>query len=313
MKCLVTGGAGFAGASLVERLAGAGRAVTILIRESSARALPPGVQAIVGDITDQGRMREVVAQVKPDEIYHLAALTFVPDSFKDGDGFLRTNLMGVVYLLAAARQEAPQARVLVVSSAGVYGAAGGAADPIGEETCLRPVDPYGASKAAAEIWARQEAGRGHQAIVCVRPFGHIGPRQSPRFVAADFARQVRRIKLGEQEPRIEVGNLDAVREFTDVEDMAGGYMAAMENGRSGAVYNLCSGKGMSVRDLLKALLECAGVDAQVVTASERLRPVDIPSLVGSPDLAREELKWQPSLPWHDTLAKMLAGPEQDPN
>jgi len=179
---------------------------------------------------------------------------------------------------------------------------------IDEMVCMRPVDPYGASKAAAEIWARQEAGSGGQEIICVRPFGHIGPRQSPRFVAADFARQIRRIKAGSQEPRIEVGNLEAIREFVDVEDMAEGFIAAMEHGLSGEVYNLCSGQGMSVRELLHSMLECSAMDVQIVPVDERLRPSDIPSLVGNPTLARKKLNWQPSIPWHDTLAHMLAGP-----
>ena len=168
------------------------------------------------------------------------------------------------------------------------------------------------SKAAAEIWSRQESSRGDLEIVNVRPFGHIGPRQSTRFVAANFARQVRRILAGKQEPSIQVGNLDAVREFTDVEDMAAGYMSAMEHGRPGEVYNLCSGRGMSIRRLLEDLLACAGVDAQVVTDSERLRPADIPCLVGDPTLALDELRWQPSVSWQDTLGRMLAGPESDP-
>ncbi len=198
----------------------------------------------------------------------------------------------------------------MVSSAGVYGAGGDGGRLLGEGDTMRPVDPYGASKAAAEVWARQEASRTGQEIVCVRPFGHLGSRQSHRFVAANLARQLQRIQEGSQDRRLKVGNLSAVREFNNVRDIAAGCVAALDRGRSEEVYNLCSGKGMSIQALADDMCRVAGIEAECGVEKDRLRPVDIQCLVGDPEKSREALGWQPVIPWEETLAEVLSVHDQ---
>jgi GDP-4-dehydro-6-deoxy-D-mannose reductase len=155
------------------------------------------------------------------------------------------------------------------------------------------------------MWALQAAAGGRLHIVCVRPFGHCGPRQQPRFVAPDFARQIGRIRAGEQPPVVEVGNLDPIREFNDVDDIVAGHLAALEKGTPGRVYNLCSGRGISVRALLDALLARAGVKAEVAPRRERQRPTDVPALGGDPSRSREELGWEAATPLAATLDRLL--------
>ncbi len=308
MRCLVTGGTGFAGSSLVESLHRRGDQVAVLSRSGEPGPLAgvAGVQILQGDVADAGGVEAAIRAWAPEAIYHLAARTFVPDGQADRSGFLETNFLGTVNVLAAAAAVVPGCRVLVVGSAGEYGASGGGGEPLGEDAPLRPMEPYSASKAAAELWALQEAASSRLHVVCVRPFGHVGPRQAPRFAAPAFARQIGRIRAGEQPPVVEVGNLEPVREFNDVEDIVAGHLAALEKGRPGRVYNLCSGKGVSVRDLLLALLERAGVEAEIRVCPERVRPADVPALVGDPSRSREELGWEAGTPLEATLDCLLA-------
>jgi GDP-4-dehydro-6-deoxy-D-mannose reductase len=303
----VTGGAGFAGSELVDLLRARGHDVHVFSRTDRPSNMQgmEGLEYTTCDLTDDASVRHSVAEISPEAILHLAARTFVPEAYADGRGFLETNLMGTANLLAAARAHRPGCRILVVGSAGEYGASGQFGAVLTEETPLRPIDPYGASKAAAELWALQEAAHADLEIVCVRPFGHIGPGQDPRFVAANFARQLGRIRAGTQPPRIEVGNLETVREFNDVADIARGHLAALEKGESGRVYNLCSGRGLSIRELLALLMERSGVAAEIASRQERLRPADVPSLVGDPSRARKELSWEVTATVADTLDRVL--------
>jgi GDP-4-dehydro-6-deoxy-D-mannose reductase len=307
MTVLVTGGSGFAGSSLVELLVARGEDVTVLSRSGAVGHLAgvQGVRFIAGEITDRSVIEGAIEATAPQHIFHLAARTFVPDSYADPTGFIEVNVIGTARLLAAARAKAPEASVLIVSSAGAYGASGVSGKPLSEDAPLRPVDPYAASKAAAELWALQEEAGSDLTIICARPFGHIGPRQEPRFVVADFARQIGRIRRGEQPPLLEVGNLDTVREFNDVADIASGYLMLMEKGRSGRVYNLCSGRGVRVGDLLAMMLARAGVSADVVPRPERMRPADVPSLLGNPARIQAELGWQATTPLEETLDRVL--------
>lgn len=304
MRVVVTGGTGFGGSALVRRLAAAGHEVTSLSRKQAATPESAVTAATWRpcDLTMPGAMEDALADVRPEAIYHLAARTFVPDSHDDASGFLGVNLLGTAHVLAAAQRIVPDCRILHVSTPGACGVSG---EPLHEEVPLRPVDPYGASKAAAELWALAVHTSTGQAVLAVRPFGHVGPAQEPRFVAADFACQIGRIRRGEQPPVVEAGNLEAVREFNDVEDIVGGYVAAMDRGRPGRVYNLCSGRGLRVGDLLETMLKRSGVTARVESRPVRLRPADIPTLVGDPTRAREELGWTATTPFATTLDRLL--------
>lgn len=307
MNCLVTGGTGFVGTSLVRHLVARGDRVTVVSR--TGKAGPgggmDGVEMHACDVADAEAIRNLVLAIQPEAVFHLAARTFVPDAQKDALGFVEANLLGTVHLLAAVRDHAAGCRVLMVSSAGVYGASGRDGRPLSEETPLHPLDPYAASKAAAEAWALQEHASSGLAVICVRPFGQIGPWQSERFAAASFARQLGRIRIGEQEAVIEVGNLDAIREFNDVEDVVAGHVRALERGVPGRVYNLCSGQGHTIREMLALLVAISGVKATVRQQAGRLRPADVPALVGDPTRARQDLSWETKVTLEDSAGRLL--------
>jgi GDP-4-dehydro-6-deoxy-D-mannose reductase len=311
MRALVTGIDGFAGRHLGALLRGRGDDVHGTVRDAARRpalatlGISPDVLRVL-DVTDAAAVEAAVAAVAPDVLFHLAARSFPPDAVADPAGAFTVNTLGTLHVLAAAARHAPRCRVLVVGSADVYGVVPDAAQPIGESTPLRPFSAYGASKAAADLLAGQwTAGNGLD-VVRVRPFNHTGPGQDARFVCADFARQLVAVRRGAQPPRIAVGDLDPVRDFSDVRDVVAAYVAVAERGASGAVYNVCSGVGRSIRAVLDALIAAVGVPVDVVPSAERRRPTQVPRLVGSAAALTAATGWQPRIPWEQTIADLIA-------
>src|SRR5262245_45223204 len=236
MRVLVTGIGGFAGPVVADALRAAGHEVHGLVQAGppSARLAALGLLAAalhVGDVTDAAALGGLLAAVRPDAVVHLAGLTFVPAAERDPLETYRVNVGGLLALLSAVRAEAPKARVLAVGSADVYGAVERSELPVREETPLRPVSVYGASKAAADLAAAQWARAYGLDVVRARPFNHTGPGQDAAFVCSALARQVAAIEAGTQEPLLRVGNVDPVRDFSDVRDIAAGYVALLERGR----------------------------------------------------------------------------------
>ena len=252
MRVLVTGIAGFAGPVVAAALLEAGHEVHGLVRGAGPwprlAGLPLAPGALHRGDLAEGRFPDLVRELAPDAVVHLAALSFAPAAERDPAGAYRTNLGGTLAVLAAVRAHAPRARVLAVTSSDIYGEVPAAELPVVEETPLRPVSVYGASKAAADIAAAQWARAYGLDVVRARPFNHTGRGQEPAFVCAALARQLARIEVGCQEPVVCAGNLDPVRDFSDVRDVAAGYVALLERGRSGEVYNLCSGDGVSIAE-----------------------------------------------------------------
>jgi GDP-4-dehydro-6-deoxy-D-mannose reductase len=206
-------------------------------------------------------------------------------------------------VLEAIRQEAPRARVLMIGSSDAYGSMTGASRSLRETDPLQPESPYARTKAAAELLGGIAAERG-LVVVRVRAFTHIGAGQSDRFVASSFARQIVEIAEGMREPRIQVGNLDSVRDFLDVRDVVDAYWRLLDPGVPGEVYNVASGHGVSVRSLLDELLDLAGVDPQIEVDPERYRPAD--HRVGDASRLREATGWQPKIPLRETLDGLLS-------
>jgi GDP-4-dehydro-6-deoxy-D-mannose reductase len=310
MRVLVTGIGGFAGPVVAAALVAAGHEVHGLARRDG---VPPRLAALGlapealhrADVTDEAAMSALVARLAPDALVHLAGLTFVPAAERDPRAAYRANVGGALAVLAAVRARAPRARVLAVTSGDVYGAVRREELPVGEDTPLRPLTVYGASKAAADLAAAQWARAYGLHVVRARPFNHTGPGQDAAFVCSALARQVALIEAGRQEPVVRVGNPDPVRDFSDVRDVAAGYVALVERGRSGEAYNLCSGEGVSIAEVIALLRSLAKVPVRVRSDPALRRPNDVPRIVGSHARATEHTGWRPRTPLVDTLAALL--------
>jgi GDP-4-dehydro-6-deoxy-D-mannose reductase len=256
------------------------------------------------DLADAGQAQAALAAAPCDAIVHLAGQSSAARSFEAPEETFRANVTGTWALLEAMRLLAPAARVLVVGTSEVYGAIA-PGTRAAEDAPYRPVSPYALSKAAAEQVARAYAETHGLDVVCTRPFGHTGPGQSPRFVVPAFAQQIAAIEAGRAEPVLRVGNLDVTRDLSDVRDVVAGYCALLEHGRRGLTYNLCRGEGTNLRELVAELAGVAHVKIRIEVDPARLRPADIPWLVGDPTLVARDTGWRVRLPLSDTLRDVL--------
>jgi GDP-4-dehydro-6-deoxy-D-mannose reductase len=307
MRALVTGVDGFVGRHLAALLTARGVELHGLVRRAaeSKGAAIAGAALHAADVADAGAVAAAVAAAEPDWCFHLAGIASVPAAIADPSAALRVNALGTQHLLAAVARHAPRARVLVIGSADAYGAVPADAQPVRETQPLQPRSPYGASKAAAEIIAGQWVRGGGLDVVCVRAFNHTGPGQRAGFVCADFARQLVAIAEGTLPPRVAVGDLSPVRDFSDVRDVVAAYVALAERGASGAVYNVCSGVGRTVQSVLDALIALVGVPVEVAVDPGRLRPADVPALVGDAGALRAATGWAPRIAWEQTLSDLV--------
>lgn len=309
MRVFVTGIAGFAGPVVASALLAAGHEVHGLVRDAGpwprldGLPLPPGALHR-GDLVEGG-FPDLIREVAPDAVVHLAARSFAPAAEQDPAGAYRANLGGTLAVLAAVRAHAPRARLLAVSSADMYGEVRPDELPVVEETPLRPVSVYGASKAAADLAAAQWGRAYGLDVVRARPFNHTGPGQGADFVCSALARQLALIEAGRQEPVVRVGNADPVRDFSDVRDIAAAYVALLERGRAGAAYNLCSGEGVSIAEVIALLRTHARVPVRVQSDPALRRAVDVPRIVGSHARATADTGWSPRIALGDTLAALL--------
>ncbi len=307
MRIFITGATGFAGSHLVDRLLADRHQILALVHDSTShQQLPddPLVQAIPGDLLKLASLKRVVNESRPDVIFHLAGQAYPALSWQDPALTLAINAGGTANLLEAAVAFGLP-RVVVVSSAEIYGHVTKDMLPLTEATIPEPRHPYGISKLAAGQLAAVYWERYELPVVEARPFNHIGPRQMTGFVVADFASQLAAVKLGQKAPRISVGNLEAQRDFTDVRDVAVAYVNLAQSGRPGETYFICSGKPVPIYDLLTILSELAGVDVEVVFDPARMRPSDTPCLYGSYAKIEEHTGWRPQIPLRQSLEDAL--------
>jgi GDP-4-dehydro-6-deoxy-D-mannose reductase len=255
-------------------------------------------------VNDATQCREVLAAVRPTQIYHLAGPAHIAESFARPTEFARAVFGGTVNLLEAAAGMATPPRVLLVSSCEVYGEAANLVDPLTEETPALPNNPYGAAKLASEAYAHFMVRSDRLPIVISRSFNHIGPRQSARFATASFAKQLVEAELGIGPRQIRVGNLSAARDVVDVRDVVAGYILLLERGKTGEVYNLASGSAVPMSELLHRLIAQVRVPVDVIHDPSRDRPVDVATRRGSAAKA-EELGWVRSIPLEQTLGDLL--------
>lgn len=317
MRVLILGAGGFAGRHLARELAGRGHEVVASVRpRAPGAASPPEVSGAVAvvpcDVAEPARVAAALAEASPEAVVALAGTSSPVAAAAEPAAAFRANTLGVVHLLDAIARHPRPPRALVVTSGAVYGAGRGDGAPIDEDEPLRPRGIYAASKAAADHAAAAFAERGLDVVVA-RPFNHTGPGQRRDFVCADFADQVAAIRDGRAVGPVRVGNLDVERDFGDVRDVVRGYALALERGRAGRAYNLCTGRATAVREILAVLGELAGVAIETRSAAERLRPDEPPRIVGSARRAADELGWVPEIPLRRTLADLLAtGPAVPP-
>ena len=307
MRVLVTGIDGFVGSHAAEfLLARPGVEVHGTVVDASNL---PNIEHVRGklhlhtlNILDRDRVTHLLSEIKPDRVIHLAGQAFVPAAFSDPVSTFQVNILGGIHLLDGTRSLAEKgtqrATLLIVSTGEVYGKV--ARLPITEECPIAPNNPYAASKAAIDIVARQYHESFGLRVIVARPFNHVGPRQSPVFVCANFARQIARIAAGQQEKTIHVGNLQAQRDFTDVRDVVRAYWMLLEHSQGG-VCNVCSGSPVAVGDILHSLIKIAGTDVNVVSESGRLRPYDVPVVYGSNEKLQALTGWKPAIPLEQTL------------
>ena len=304
-KALITGGKGFAGSHLKSLLLSEGFEVAIFDVDEPdlPEAAGPG-RYMKGDLRSKESILRALADFKPDVVYHLAGIAFVPQAEKDKDRALSVNLSGGMNLFEAVEETVPESRVVVVSSSEVYGKAVSARMPLNEDTPVRPANFYAFTKATLESAAFLAASRGLN-IVVLRPFNHIGPGQSDLYVTSAFAHQVAKAECGRNPPVIKVGNLEAVRDFTDVEDMMKAYLLAGRHPLKRDLYNLCASRGVKIKEVLNLLLDMAKVKIRVELDETRLRPSDVPEIIG--DCARFSLEtgWQAAISLRESLARIL--------
>lgn len=311
MRVLVFGATGFAGRYLVDELSRRGCTV-----EGAARRLDAadasrhpitleGVALHRCDVTDPEQVRAVLDAARPDAVVLLSGLASPPAANRDPQQAYAVHAMGAVNLLESVASVSRRIRVLVVTSSEAYGSTGIHGSPLDEDAALRPTTIYAASKAAADLAAGAFATARGVDVVRVRPFNHTGPGQRSDFVCPDFAGQVAAIAAGRRAPVIEVGNLEVSRDFLDVRDVVRGYADALERGRTGEIYNLCSGHGITIRSILDDLCTLAGIRPEVRIVAERHRPAEVPAYWGSGARAAAVLRWVPSIPWRLTLADLL--------
>ena len=289
MRAFVTGGHGFVGRWLRAHLEESGDAVTA----------PTDV-----DVTDAEALRDAVDRAQPEAVYHLAALTHVGTSWAAPAETLRVNATGTLQVCEAARAVRPVPRVLLVSSAEVYGRVRPDSLPLAEDAPLAPVTPYAASKVAAEyVGVQAHLGWGLP-VVRARAFNHTGPGQAPTFVVPALARQVAEAeRTGAR--TLKVGNLSPRRDFTDVRDVVRAYRLLVERAEVGEVYNVCSGADVAIEEVGRRLVALAGADLAFEVDPARVRAVDVPALRGDPAKLRAATGWVPGVSLDDTLAAVL--------
>lgn len=327
---IVTGALGFVGPYLVDALLAAGETVVGLDLPRPAAALParrgpfqrqddaagPAAatyggpsgtwRCVLQSLADGPALAELIAGHRPQAVYHLAAQSSAAASFGDPGGVVLGNLAGSLNLLEAVRALPAEGRpvVVVAGSAEEYGAAAGA-KPCREDDPLQPASPYAVSKAAQTLLCRQYHRAWGVPVVVARAFSHTGPGQDTRFVFPSFAAQIAAAERGERPAELAVGNLTAARDFLDVRDVVAAYRALRDHGRPGEVYNICTGRTLTIGDGLEILLAAARLPLTVRQDPDRMRPADIPCLVGDPEKLRRETGWEPTHDFTRTLRELL--------
>lgn len=308
-KVLITGITGFAGSHLADFLLSKGHEVYGITRWRSKTEnidhIKDKIKLVNADIRDGYSLQKVFKEIRPDFCFHLAAQSFVLESWNSPIETLSTNILGTANVLEAIRLTCPRCKVLVAGSSEEYGKVYQDEIPIKETNPLRPMSPYGVSKVATDKLGILYFMSYGLPVVVTRAFNHTGPRRGEVFVTSTFAKQIAEIEVCRQAPQIKVGNLGSFRDFTDVRDTVEGYWLAVLKGVAGEVYNICSGRPVMIGNLLTMLLEMTQIRIEVVKDQSRMRPSDVPLLIGDCSKFKELTSWEPKIPFSKTLEDLL--------
>lgn len=310
MRILVTGAGGFVGRHLIAHLnevRGDAEIHGTIYAEKEREGLSQGATFHQLDLLDEKATHQLLNEIKPDQIYHLAAQASPSKALKAVWQTLETNIRAQLNLLQICVELNIAPRILTISSGEIY--VGGASEPdmmpVDEKAELRPSNPYALSKVTQDMMGLQYFLSYKLSIIRARPFNHTGPGQSESFVAPDFALQIAKIEAGLQEPIMSVGNLAAERDFTDVRDVVKAYQLLMAKGELGEAYNVSSNKAYSIQYLLDTLLSFTDVDIEVKIDPAKMRPVDVPLVQGDNNRLQKLTRWTPSISFEDTLRDLL--------
>lgn len=310
-RALITGITGFAGSHLAEYLLAEHPGIEVFgsyrwrSRTENIDHVIDQVRLIEADLRDYSAVQSLLEESRPDYIFHLAAQSFVPSSWRAPAETLSTNITGQTNIFEAIRALGLDPTVQIACSSEEYGLVRPDETPIKETNPLRPLSPYAVSKVSQDFLGYQYFQSYGLKAIRTRGFNHTGPRRGEVFVTSNFAKQVAKIEAGLAEPVIRVGNLEAIRDFTDVRDMVRAYWLAVTEARPGEVYNIATGEGVVIRDMLDRLIELSGVDVKVETDPERLRPSDVEILIGDASKFKADTGWEPRVPFDRTLRDIL--------
>lgn len=306
MQTLIIGAAGFVGGYLIDHLLGTSHGALAVTKMPHETLSGTSVDVHDLDLLDKDAVTELIDRLRPDRIYHLAAQSSVALSWKNPGLTVDVNIKGTLNLLEAIRGiDGYHPRILLIGSGEEYGYIRPEETPVSENTLLRPGNIYAATKASQNMLGSIYARAYHMDIVMVRAFNHIGPNQAPIFVVADFCRQVAQIEAGKKEAVMSVGNLESMRDFTDVRDVVKAYALLIEKGRSGETYNVGSGHAVSIHQILSMILSHSTVPVHVRQDPARLRPSDIPIIEADIHKIREATGWAPAIPLEQTITETL--------
>lgn len=311
MRALITGITGFAGSHLAEFLLAEHPDVEVFgtyrwrSRTENIEQVRSKVKLLETDLRDYTSMYNALDRSRPDFIFHLAAQSFVPSSWSAPNETLTTNVSGQTNLFEAIRALKLDPVVQIACSSEEYGLVLPDEVPIKETNPLRPLSPYAVSKVAQDYLGYQYFQSYGLKAIRTRGFNHTGPRRGQVFVTSNFCSQVAAIELGMQEPVIRVGNLEAIRDFTDVRDMVRAYWLAVNHGKPGEVYNIATGHGIHIRELLDRIISLASVKVTIEVDPDRLRPSDVEILIGDSSKFRADTGWEPRIPFEQTLRDLL--------
>lgn len=310
-RVLVTGITGFVGSFLAEYILENHPEIKIFgtmrwrSRPENVEHIKNKLHLIECDLTDASSVRKTIERIKPDWIFHLAAQSFVPTSWHAPSDTMTTNAIGQINVFEALRELKKDTKVQIAGSSEEYGMVYSDELPIKETNPLRPLSPYGVSKVAQDLLGYQYFMSYKMPIIRTRAFNHSGPRRGEVFVESNFAKQIASIERGLQEPVIKVGNLEAKRDYTDVRDIVRAYWLVLEKGIPGEVYNISSGKYYQIGEVLEKLLSLSKVKIKVEQDPARLRPSDVPVLLGDNSKFKKATGWKPEIPFDQTLKDIL--------
>ncbi len=304
-KALIIGASGFVGGYL------AGHLLDEYNMEVHVTKLPyqhiedKSVKKYDLDILEKEEIVSLLFEIRPDYIFHLAAQSSVGTAWKNPGLTIDINIKGSVNVMDAVRELYYKPRVLLIGSGEEYGHIKPDEIPIGEETMIRPGNIYAATKVCQNMIGSIYARAYDMEIMMVRAFNHIGPTQAPIFVVSDFCKQVAEIEKGMREPIMYVGNLDSMRDFTDVRDVVRAYALLMENGKTGETYNVGSGHAVAIREILELVISLSDKDIKVEIDQNKIRPVDVPIIEADIAKIKELTGWVPKIPLQQTIKETL--------